>query len=72
MTFSAHLKHARRKHHLSQEELAARLGVTSQTVSNWECERYTPWPKQQVEILSQLLSLDYSERPRVIDRIEEG
>lgn len=28
--------------HLSQDDLASRLGVTRQTISNWECGRTTP------------------------------
>lgn len=50
---------------LTQAELAARLDVTVQTVSNWECGRSVPWPHKQQTILMALQPA----RDRIIDRI---
>ena len=36
MSFSENLKHIRKEHHLSQEELAELLDVSRQAVSKWE------------------------------------
>jgi len=35
------LQELRKKHKLSQEELALAVGVTRQTITSLECERYT-------------------------------
>lgn len=40
--FGERLKALRQLKGLSQEELGKRLGVTKQTVSNWEIENVTP------------------------------
>ena len=40
--FGKRLKELRTQYHLSQEELAKRLGVTSQAVSKWETGKSTP------------------------------
>lgn len=36
MTFSEHIKQLRTEHNLTQEEVAQKLHVTRQTISNWE------------------------------------
>lgn len=54
MTFGEQVREARKRLALSQVELAARLGVQPQSVSNWECERSTPWPKEQGRVLEAL------------------
>lgn len=74
MTFGEQVKDIRRRRHMTQAEMAGALGLKSlQTVSNWECERSTPWPAQQDRILQQIASLDVPagkrERPRVSDDI---
>lgn len=40
--FGERLKRLRQLKNLSQEELGKRLGVSKQTVSNWEIENVTP------------------------------
>ncbi|WP_425448446.1 helix-turn-helix transcriptional regulator [Dethiothermospora halolimnae] len=35
------IKELRKKHKLSQEELALAVGVTRQTITSLECEKYT-------------------------------
>ncbi len=42
MNLGQRLKEARLKAGLKQEELAAQLGVSRQTISNWENDRYSP------------------------------
>ena len=49
-TIGANLSAARKKSGLSQEELALRLNVTRQTISNWESGRSQP----DIEMLKQL------------------
>lgn len=57
MTFASQILDTRRALGLTQVQLAAVLDTSEQTVSNWECERTTPWPKQQVAIMGKLLEL---------------
>ncbi len=42
MAFAEKLIAVRRAHHLTQEQLAARLFVTRQAVSRWERDKVTP------------------------------
>lgn len=42
MTFGEKLQKLRKARHLSQEELAAQLSVTRQTISKWELDQSTP------------------------------
>lgn len=42
MTFGEKLQKLRKARRLSQEELAARLSVTRQTISKWELDQSTP------------------------------
>lgn len=41
-TFSNHLKQLRKQKNLSQEQLAAAMGVSTQAVSKWECAQSYP------------------------------
>lgn len=45
------LKEAREAAGLSYTELAAKIGVSSQTVYNWETGRYSPSKPSQIAIL---------------------
>lgn len=72
MTFPDQIRAARHRLQLSQAELAVALAVDKQSVSNWECGRTTPWPREQVRVLGLLLDLQHQEatpRERVCDRI---
>jgi len=70
MTFPDNLKATRELCRLTQAELAARLGCTMQTVSNWECGRTAPWEKQLLDVESVLAELRRTVKPRrIIDRI---
>lgn len=42
MTIGETIKQLRVTHHLSQEDLAEQLGVSRQTISNWENDRTIP------------------------------
>jgi len=55
MTFSETLKECRKKRHISQAELAAKLGVTQQAVGKWESGKSSPDPTT-VARLSELLN----------------
>ena len=46
----------RKKEQISQEELAERVGVTRQTISNWELEETAPNP-EQLKLLSKALNV---------------
>jgi transcriptional regulator with XRE-family HTH domain len=79
VTFADQLRAVRSALRCSQVELAARLGVTGQSVSNWECGRSTPWPRQQAELSANLTMFLLEEqctvkseigRPRVCDAID--
>jgi len=52
--YAAALKEAREEANLSQGELAARLGVSTRTVQNWEAGR-TPQPKHRRAVAQFLL-----------------
>lgn len=64
MTFSSWIKTRRRELGLTQADLAARLDVDKQSVSNWECGRSAPWPKEEDRVRRAL-----GWRDRIIDRI---
>jgi|ERR1700722_1509091 len=57
ITFGQQIHRARRHLHMTQGDMALALGYDAQTLSNWECERTRPWPKQQAAILLQVLAL---------------
>ena len=50
----------RRKNKLSQEQLAEKIGVTRQTISNWELNETSPNP-EQLKILSKALKVSIDE-----------
>lgn len=50
----------RKKNHLSQEQLAERIGVARQTISKWELEETAP-NLNQANKLSQILGLSLDE-----------
>ncbi len=50
----------RKKHNLSQEELAEKLDVTRQTISNWELEETTP-DINQAKKLSKIFGISLDE-----------
>jgi len=59
MSFSENLKHIRREHHLSQEELAELLDVSRQAVSKWEMGQGYPEVEKLLLISSKLnISID--------------
>lgn len=78
MTFPHTIRTARRALRLTQADLAAQIGVDKQSVSNWECGRSSPWPKEQARVLLQLLELQHAaqglpaEQERIVDRILKG
>lgn len=70
-TFGKNFKQFRKKLGLSQEEISEKLGVTSQAVSKWECDRSYP----NLEVLLSIaelfdISLDMLLRGR--EKTEEG
>ena len=59
MRFSENLKHIRKEHHLSQEELAELLDVSRQAVSKWEQGQGYPEVEKLLLLSSKLnISLD--------------
>ena len=51
-SFSKDLRAARKRQHLSQQELAEKLGVTRRTVQGWESGQITePHPKHLRKII---------------------
>lgn len=68
MTFPQTLKATRQSLKLTQGELARRLDVSPQTISNWECGRNAPWDAELAGVTARLATLRPA-RPRVSDRI---
>lgn len=60
MNLGNKIANLRKKHNLSQEELAEKVGVTRQTISKWELEETTPDIKQAKE-LSTIFSVSLDE-----------
>ncbi|MDD7680654.1 MAG: helix-turn-helix transcriptional regulator, partial [Stecheria intestinalis] len=59
MEFSEQIRELRKENHLTQEEMAARLHVTRQAVSNWENGKNLPDIEMLMEIsLTFQISLD--------------
>ncbi len=56
MALGQNILKLRKKTGLSQEELAEKVGVTRQTISNWELEETTPNPNQ-LKLLSKTLNV---------------
>ena len=53
MSLGSSLSAARRKHGLSQEEVAEKLGVSRQTISKWETDETVPdiWQSKHLAVL---------------------
>ena len=58
----------RKQNGLSQEQLGEQIGVTRQTISNWELNETTPNP-EQLKALSKVLSVSLDE---LLDNEVEG
>lgn len=54
MELGKHMMELRKNLHISQEKLGEKVGVTRQTISNWELEQTTPDTNQLIK-LSQVL-----------------
>ena len=50
MKIGKKIQDLRKKERLSQEQLASKIGVTRQTISNWELEESTPDLKQAIQL----------------------
>lgn len=70
MTFAIQVRAAREALHMTQDELATAIDRDKQSVSNWECGRNTPWPKEQVRVLTVLLELQRGSKVAVLTRRE--
>ena len=80
MTLGNHLYNARKKSGLSQEDVAAKLGVTRQTISKWELDETLPDIRQAKRLavlyhlsLDELIDfdIDVKEIERVIENTSE-
>ena len=60
MNIGNNISDFRKKNNLSQEELAEKVGVSRQTISNWELEESSPDIKQAV-ILSKIFNISIDE-----------
>jgi transcriptional regulator with XRE-family HTH domain len=54
MTFPQTIKLVRESLQLTQAEFAHKLGISSQTVNNWETGRVEPWPRKKQILLESL------------------
>ena len=64
LTFSQWFLIKRRSRSLTQDDVAAELGITKQTVSNWEREVSTPYLSiPQIKKLCQLLDCTLDDFP---------
>ena len=80
MTLGNHLYNARKKSGLSQEDVAAKLGVSRQTISKWELDETLPDIRQAKRLavlyhlsLDELIDfdIDVNEIERVIENTSE-
>jgi DNA-binding transcriptional regulator YiaG len=71
VTFAHTIRQHRLRLRLTQAEFALWLDRDKQTVSNWECGRSTPWPKEQQRVLA-ALGAPPQNRERIVDRILRG
>lgn len=69
MSFGQTVKDNRKRLGLTQAQLATLLDVDTQSVSNWECGRNTPWAGERSRIET-ILQDRPGRRRRVIDRID--
>lgn len=79
MTLGNHLYNARKKSGLSQEDVAAKLGVSRQTISKWELDETLPDIRQAKRLavlyhlsLDELIDfdIDVKEIERVIENTD--
>lgn len=56
MTLGENIHNLRKSKKLSQEELAEKVNVTRQTISNWELGETSPNP-EQLKLLSKILDI---------------
>ena len=69
-SFSRHLVEVRRALHLTQAEMALYLGVTVQSISNWEVARAAPHPYNEARVRAMLArALKRRWRPDIGERI---
>ena len=61
MKFSEKLKTLRKQKHLTQAELAKKLGVGTTTVINWENDYSQPKSKKHYEKLAKIFNVDINE-----------
>lgn len=60
MTLGENILRLRKALKLSQEQLAEKVGVTRQTISNWELNETSPNPKQ-LKLLSKIFNISIDE-----------
>ncbi len=60
MALNENILKSRKRNGLSQEQLGDKVGVTRQTISNWELGETTPNP-EQLKSLSKSLSISKDE-----------
>ena len=60
MTLGENINALRKKRNLSQEQLGEQIGVTRQTVSNWELDENSP-NAEQLKLLSKVLNISIDE-----------
>lgn len=60
MSLGENIYNLRKRKKLSQEDLSERIGVTRQTISNWELNETTPNPNQ-LKLLSKVLDISIDE-----------
>lgn len=60
MTLGNNIQKLRKQIGLSQEQLGEQVGVTRQTISNWESEQTSPNPEQLI-LLSKSLNISIDE-----------
>ena len=54
------LKELRKEHHMTQEQLGEKIGVTNKTISRWETGSYLP-PVEHLKLLSELYQISINE-----------
>ena len=60
MALGTNILNYRKKNNLSQEQLAEKINVTRQTISNWELGETSPNP-EQLKLLSKTLKISIDE-----------
>lgn len=59
--FAGYIKDERKRLHLSQEELASKVGVSKMTISHWERGEFVPTNGNNISSLEIALGLDTGE-----------